>query len=311
MDDVILFHGSRGGIHGDIQPRSRVRCDFGVGFYMGTNELQAKTLVANDSYPYFYKLNVRLSKLSNERILTIKDLDWAYFVLYNRGRLESVKGSSFYKKYQDMGKDKDFIIGPIADDNMSRVIKEFVNNQITDKALLESLRYIDYGIQYVAKTSVACSLIEKTYEYQMQDDETMPLLLKSIERRKEGSNAAEQMIWKYRRSGKYFAEIINSIKLGHEDIISVSMDGLSEKYHDTLHKLILCKYEALREDYLAERMCRIIDGNAKAKSDEMKVVVRDIVDRYKSLPNFKQQCKDFPKTKEGKAFIATLRKMGQ
>ena len=311
MDDVILFHGSRGGIQGDIQPKSRQRCDFGYGFYMGNNELQAKTLVASDADPYFYKLNVRLSELPDERILEVRDLDWAYFVLYNRGKLESIKGTDFYKKYQTMGQDKDFIIGPIADDNMSRVIKEFVNNRITDKALLESLRVIDYGIQYVAKTPMACSLIDKIHEAQMQEEETMPLVLKSFERRQEGLESAEQMIWKYRRNGKYFAEIIKAIELEHEDVMLVSMNGLDEKYHDVLHKLILYKYEALREDFLAERMCRIIDGNAKAKSDEMKVVVRDIVDRYKSLPNFKQQCKDFSKTKEGKAFIAMLRKMSQ
>ena len=309
MDDVILFHGSRGGIQGDIQPKSRPRCDFGYGFYMGTNELQAKTLVASDADLYFYKLNVRLSELPDDRILEVKDLDWAYFVLYNRGKLESIKGTAFYKKYQAMGQDKDFIIGPIADDNMSRVIKEFVNNQITDKALLESLRVIDYGIQYVAKTPMACSLIDKIHEVQMQEEETIPLVFKSFERRQEGLDSAEQMIWKYRRNGKYFAEIIKAIEIEHEDVMPVSMNGLDEKYHDTLHKLILCKYEALREDFLAERMCRIVDGNAKAKSDEMKVVVRDIVDRYKSLPNFKQQCKDFPKTKEGKDFIAVMRKM--
>lgn len=308
MDDVILFHGSRGGIQGDIQPKSRPRCDFGFGFYMGTNELQAKTLVASDANPYFYKLNVRLSELPDSRILRLRDLDWAYFVLYNRGKLDSVKGTAFYKKYQTMGQDKDFIIGPIADDNMSRVIKEFVNNQITDKALLESLRSIDYGVQYVAKTSLACSLIDKVYESQMQEEETIPLILKSAERRREGLDAAEQMIWEYRRNGRYFAEIIKAIELEHEVLMPVSMDGLSEKYHDTLHKLILCKYEALREDFLAERMCRMVDGNSKAKTKEMKNIVKRIVGEYKSLPNFSQLYKDFPNTKEGKAFITMMRK---
>lgn len=28
-----LFHGSRGGIEGDIKPISRPRCDFGQGFF--------------------------------------------------------------------------------------------------------------------------------------------------------------------------------------------------------------------------------------------------------------------------------------
>lgn len=29
MKDIILFHGSRGGIDGPIKPSSRIRCDFG------------------------------------------------------------------------------------------------------------------------------------------------------------------------------------------------------------------------------------------------------------------------------------------
>ena len=42
MKDKILFHGSRGGIDGNIKPISRVRCDFGKGFYMGEDSNQAK-----------------------------------------------------------------------------------------------------------------------------------------------------------------------------------------------------------------------------------------------------------------------------
>ena len=41
MEDIILFHGSRGGLQGDIQPQSRVD-DFGKGFYMGESQDQAK-----------------------------------------------------------------------------------------------------------------------------------------------------------------------------------------------------------------------------------------------------------------------------
>lgn len=59
MENVLLYHGSRGGIQGDIRPNSRPRCDFGQGFYMGTNPLQAKSLVASDTAPYFYVVNLR------------------------------------------------------------------------------------------------------------------------------------------------------------------------------------------------------------------------------------------------------------
>lgn len=211
MKKLILYHGSRGGIQGDIRPSSRPRCDFGQGFYMGNNPIQAKSLIASDTSPYFYELEVNLSKIDGSKILWLEGLDWAYFVLFNRGKLDSVKDSDFYKRYALMGEEKDFIIGPIADDNMSRVIGAFVKNRITDKALLESLRSIDYGVQYVAKTKEACSVISIKSEIALNESETIPLIIKNAERRQEGLDAAEKMIWKFRREGKYFAEILESV----------------------------------------------------------------------------------------------------
>ena len=212
MDNLILYHGSRGGIIGDIRPISRSRCDFGKGFYMGNNQIQAKSLVANDVSPYIYTLDVDFTQIPSANILKLNGLDWAYFVLYNRGRLESVKRSNFYRKYAIMGEGKDFIVGPIADDNMARVIAAFTNNQITDKALLASLKSIDYGTQFVAKTSKACSVVKILSEKAMEDDEVFPLLAQNAELRQEGAFAAEQMIRKYRREGKFFDEILESIQ---------------------------------------------------------------------------------------------------
>jgi hypothetical protein len=34
---ITLYHGSKSGIHGAIMPASRRYCDFGKGFYMGTD----------------------------------------------------------------------------------------------------------------------------------------------------------------------------------------------------------------------------------------------------------------------------------
>ena len=41
----IFYHGSKKGIIGDIAPISREECDFGQGFYTGTDTLQPLTLV--------------------------------------------------------------------------------------------------------------------------------------------------------------------------------------------------------------------------------------------------------------------------
>lgn len=55
MKDIILYHGSRGGIEGNIKPESREKCDFGKGFYLGENPMQVRGLICGDSDPVFMK----------------------------------------------------------------------------------------------------------------------------------------------------------------------------------------------------------------------------------------------------------------
>lgn len=208
----ILYHGSRGGIDGDIKPISRDRCDFGRGFYMGTNSNQAKTLVANDSAPFFYQLEMDLNKICKDKILELKDMDWAFFVLYNRRRMESVKNTEFYKKYKHMADGKDIIIGPIADDAMNETMHKFMDSQITDKAFLESIRVLNFGNQYVAKTDYSCSCIKILTERELYGKELSDAVVIQINQRKQGTQMAEEIQRKYRREGRYFDEIIDEVK---------------------------------------------------------------------------------------------------
>lgn len=81
--DVTLYHGSRGGIDGD-RPNSRVRCDFGKGFYMGDNPEQIKSLVVDAAAPVFYKITFKLSEIPDNKILVLEGEDWINAVLANR-----------------------------------------------------------------------------------------------------------------------------------------------------------------------------------------------------------------------------------
>lgn len=86
---VTLYHGSKSGIRGAIAPISRDRCDFGKGFYMGTDRAQPLTLICNYPNAKLYTVSVDLSGL---KILDVEvGLDWALLVSYNRGKMESVK----------------------------------------------------------------------------------------------------------------------------------------------------------------------------------------------------------------------------
>ena len=86
----VLYHASRYGLSGNIQPSSRSRCDFGKGFYMGTDPIQPLTLVCNEKNPIFYTLEFDMENLS---ILDVElGIDWAMLIAYYRGYMEEEKG---------------------------------------------------------------------------------------------------------------------------------------------------------------------------------------------------------------------------
>lgn len=208
MENIELYHGSKGGIVGEIQPVSRLRCDFGRGFYLGTVKEQAQALISDDQQPVFYTVELALSEIPDSRILTLEGEEWAYFVLFNRGKLDQIKGSPMYKKYANLAAGKDVIIGPIADDNMNLAMRRFVNNEITDTVLLESLRYIDYGVQYVLKTEEACRKVKVLSETELSDKQLAAIQPYMAARRHKGDSIVKKMERRYRREGRYFDEIM-------------------------------------------------------------------------------------------------------
>lgn len=113
---ILLYHGSKAGIEGAIEPKSRKQCDFGKGFYMGTEPSQALTLICDYEKSKFYIVSVDLDKLTHIEVPA--DIDWAMLVAYHRGRMEKINGTAFYNKYRDMTANKDLIIGNIANDRM-------------------------------------------------------------------------------------------------------------------------------------------------------------------------------------------------
>ncbi|WP_320919553.1 DUF3990 domain-containing protein [Eisenbergiella porci] len=61
---------------------SHERCDFGKGFYMGTDRTQPLTLICNYPKAKLYTLSVDLSEL---KIFDVEvGLEWALFVAFNQ-----------------------------------------------------------------------------------------------------------------------------------------------------------------------------------------------------------------------------------
>ena len=203
---LVLYHGSKKGIVGDIAPISRNECDFGSGFYMGTNTLQPLTLVCNEDKPKFYTVELDITGL---KVLTVEiGMDWAMLIAYYRKEMESAKDTPIYEKYAHMADGYDVIIGYIANDRMYTELSRFFNRTLTDVALINCLSALDLGKQYVAISEKACKQIKILKEEPLSGLELSLLKDMSAERRKEGIALAEEIEVKYRREGKFFDEIL-------------------------------------------------------------------------------------------------------
>ena len=203
---LVLYHGSKKGIVGDIAPISRDECDFGSGFYMGTNTLQPLTLVCNEDKPKFYTVELDLTGL---KVLSVEiGMDWAMLIAYYRKEMESAKGTAIYEKYAHMADGYDVLIGYIANDRMYTELSRFFNRTLTDVALINCLSALDLGKQYVAISEKACKQIKILKEEPLSQLELSLLKDMSAERRKEGIALAEEIEVKYRREGKFFDEIL-------------------------------------------------------------------------------------------------------
>ncbi len=205
-DKLILYHGSKKGIQGDIAPISREECDFGRGFYMGTAALQPLTLVCAEAKPRFYAVELDLTGLKVLRVGI--GLDWAMLIAYFRKEMEEAKGMPVYEKYAHFADGYDVIVGYIANDRMYTELSRFFNRSLTDAALVHCLSALDLGMQYVAVTEKACKQIRIVEEYSLHPLELSALIDLSVARRKEGIALAEDMEVRYRREGKFFDEIL-------------------------------------------------------------------------------------------------------
>lgn len=207
---IELYHGSKKGIKGKIEPVSRVNCDFGKGFYMGTEKYQPLTLICNfpDATMYTIEMNLDGLKILNLDI----GIEWALFVAYNRGKMESAKDTDIYKKYSTLSKEYDIIAGYIANDRMFYVLDRFFAGDITDTALIGSLSALKLGKQYVAVTQKACDCIKIKDAHKLAEEERKELILLSQKNRESGISKANEICKEHRRDGLYFDEILKGRK---------------------------------------------------------------------------------------------------
>lgn len=203
---MLLYHGSKHGISGEIAPLSRDRCDFGRGFYMGTDILQPLTLVCGYEDARLYTVDFDISGLNVVRFES--DVDWTLYIAYSRGRLDHVRDSELYQRIAHLADGADVIVGSIANDRMFVVFDRFVAGQLTDTALVSCLSALNIGDQYVAKTEKACSRVRIVEDRLIGETERAEYAKMSFENRKLGVSIADRIARQHRRDGRYFDEII-------------------------------------------------------------------------------------------------------
>ena len=209
---VLLYHGSKSGIIGKIEPKSRSQCDFGKGFYTGTDPSQALTLICDYDKSKFYIVSVDTTDLKTIEVPA--DIEWAMLVAYHRGRMETIKGTPLYEKYRKMSEDKDIIIGSIANDRMFYVIDNFFIGNITDAALVGSMSALQLGKQYVAVTQKGCDAIRIEAEIELSYLERMFIQKVAEANRAKGVSLANSICKNYRRKGLFFDEILEKAQNG-------------------------------------------------------------------------------------------------
>ena len=209
---VLLYHGSKSGIEGKIEPKSRAQCDFGKGFYMGTEPSQALTLICDYDKSKFYIVSVDTTNLNTIEVPA--DIEWAMLVAYHRGRMEIIKGTPLYEKYRNMSENKDLVIGSIANDRMFYVIDNFFIGNITNAALVGSLSALQLGKQYVAITQNGCDAVRVEVEIELSHLERLFIQEVAEANRAKGVSLANDICKNYRREGLFFDEILEKAQGG-------------------------------------------------------------------------------------------------
>ena len=206
-DNLVLYHGAKGEITGEVDAKhSTPPNDFGDGFYLGQTLKQANMWVAlfKESSTYcFYLKDIKELKHMEFEV----NYDWMMVILYYRGQLDGYilpdKLKQLIKKIEEI----DYIIAPIADNQMYDTIEAFRNNIISDVACLHALSANNLGYQYVLKSEKACKSLEPIDRlYLCKEEKNYYLQLKS-KTSSEGRNKTSLAIAKYRKEGKLFNEL--------------------------------------------------------------------------------------------------------
>lgn len=165
-----LYHGSNTKINSINLAMCRPYKDFGTGFYLTDIKEQAEKMAIRVSKIYGGNPIVNIFEISDDfrdiTTLNIKDFglqtteEWAKFVMNNRNRkFDDIKNMLCNRdnKY-------DIVIGPVADDNMALLFRQYENEIIDFSALIKGLIYKKVSSQYSFHTYKSIKLLKRVEE---------------------------------------------------------------------------------------------------------------------------------------------------
>lgn len=205
-DTHLLFHGSKSGIEGAVRHNAgRDNNDFGRGFYSGESLTQASLFVSNFASSCIYMLEFRSKGL---RGMTYHvNRDWMLTIAWFRGRLERYQNNPELLALIGRLAGVDYIVAPIADNQMYRIIDQYIGGEITDEQCRHCLAATNLGMQYVMRTQRAVDAVvlkERCYYCNAERKDYQ-------DRREQDRLASEDKVRaariKYRGKGQYIDEV--------------------------------------------------------------------------------------------------------
>lgn len=206
-DEVILFHGAKTDIKGELSlDYAREKNDFGKGIYMGESLQQSASYVSGyrNSSVYIFKYHL------NDALRTIEyevDQEWMLAIAYYRGRLDKYCDNIKINTIAHRISEADIVIAPIADNNMYQLIDDFVLGNITDKQCLASLSATDLGKQYVFLNDRALQNVEMIHHCYLCKEEKEYYQKEKAERNGVGLQKVKYASRAYAGKGKYIEEL--------------------------------------------------------------------------------------------------------
>lgn len=204
---IVLYHGAKEGIVGEVDTKhSTPPNDFGDAFYLGQTLKQANMWVSifnnSSTYCFYFSNHENLKKLSFD-----VDYSWMMAILYYRGELDGFELPEELVQLIKEIEESDYLIAPIADNQMYDTIEAFRNNMISDVACLHALSANNLGYQYVLKSERACQHLKAIDRLYLCKKEKEYYLTPKDKTSSEGRNKTALALAKYRKEGKLFNEI--------------------------------------------------------------------------------------------------------